>query len=54
MTESQLPPPEPERKPATPEELAQAAKHRMWLITILAVLVLLPLVLGTLRLLGIV
>ncbi len=54
MTDSQRPPPEPEQKPATPEELAQAAKHRIWLIAILAVFIIVPLVLASLRLLGIV
>ena len=54
MTDPQKQPPGPEQKPATPEELAQAAKHRIWLISILAVFIIVPLVLASLRLLGIV
>ncbi|MCC5835324.1 MAG: hypothetical protein JJU20_11375 [Opitutales bacterium] len=54
MTDPKTPPQEPEQQPASPEELAQAAKHRVWLIAILAVFIITPLVLASLRLLGII
>lgn len=53
MKDNSTPPETPEIKPATPEELATANKHRKLLITIVAVFVLLPLVLATLRIMGI-
>lgn len=54
---SASPPPEPDaddnREPATQQELDTADKHRKIIIAVLTVFILTPVVLGTLRLLGV-